>query len=468
MTAAVDQVDWRVTPIGYGTHLSDGQWWSAPHLEVIAAAVVETVLTGGRLIVTLPPRHGKSELIDVWTPVWFLDLFPERRVILSTYNDTFAAEWGEKVRDHIKANPDRLQVRLKGDTTAKNRWRTNKGGTFYAVGVGSGITGRGGDLVIVDDPHKDWAEANSEVYRNRIWNWWLSTLYTRLEPGAAVVVCLTRWHENDFVGRLLESDTADDWRVINLPALAEGGDVLGRAEGEALWPERYDRERLLHTQKTLGPYVFGGMYQQHPSAPEGQILKRASWRWYVTLPPGIEQWLGSWDMNFGEGAEPDYVVGQVWARKGANCYLAWETRGRWDFTETRKQVRRLASDWPQVTNWIVEAKANGPAIISDLRNEVAGLNGYSPKDSKVARAYAVAPILDAGNVFLQQDVTWDPMVPGTLPTTPADLIDECAAFDSGLFDDQVDCTTQALLHLLGGSAILKDATVRDQRGAGRR
>lgn len=460
-------IDWRVWPPGYGEELSGGAWSPAPHLELIGAAVVRAVLgPRRRLIITMPPRHGKSELVDVWTLVWFLDLFPEHRVMLATYGQEFANEWGAKVRDAITQNPDRLGVRVREDSAARSRFNTTAGGGFYAVGVGGPLTGRGADLMIVDDPHKNFEEAHSKVYRDRLWNWWLSTARTRIEPGpdgkgGAVIVIMTRWHEDDFVGRLLK-DSPDGWDLINLPALAEADDELGREPETPLWPARYNQSNLQGLRAELGPYLWGAMYQQHPSAPEGSILKRQWWKRYGALHTQQDQWLGSWDMGFKETEDGSFVVGQVWSRRGADKYLVDQVRGRMDYVTTRGAVRDLARRWPQVTEWIIEDKANGSAILSDLRGEVAGMRGYTPRESKEARAHAVSGHLAAGNIWLPEG---DQLPSGS---SVADLIDECATFPNGMNDDQVDCLTQALIHMGVGQAVIEAKPYLDQRLSGRR
>lgn len=459
----IEEIHWSLWPAGYGEHLSYGRWWCEPHLALLSAEIMETVFgppDRRKLIVTMPPRHGKSELVSVWTPLWLLDVDPTKRVMVTTYGAEFAEEWGAKVRDQVTDPNHRkeLRLRVKANTVAASRWRTTQGGGLYTAGVGGALTGRGADLLIIDDPHKNWEEANSKLYRDRLWNWWQTVARTRLEPGGAVIAAMTRWHEEDFVGKLIANE-GDDWRVVNLPAVAEPNDQLGRAVGEALWPARYDAEYFEKLAARLGPYVFGAMYQQHPSSPAGQILRRAWWKLYEVAPQPheIEQWCGSLDCTFKETTDSDFVVLQVWGRIGANKYLLDQVRGRMDFPTTKTAMRALAAKWPWCNLWVVEDKANGSAIISELQNEIAGINPFSPRDSKEARAHATAPTVAAGNVYLPQ---YEPYT--------TDFIEECAAFPKGKNDDQVDCFTQAMLHLGVGSLILNSTTYSDQRTRGRR
>lgn len=219
----------------------------------------------------MPPRHGKSELISRWFPLWVLETYPDWRVILSSYEASYAASWGRKVRDAISNNGDQLLVRISGNSSAADYWETTKGGGMMTAGAGGALTGKGANVLIVDDPLKNWAEANSPVVRERIWDWWQSTAYTRLEPDGIAIIVQTRWHEEDLAGRLLRggSEGRENWDLLNLPAIAEPGDMLGRQIGEPLWPERFDSESLQRIQGTLDTHVWLPLYQQRPLGASG-------------------------------------------------------------------------------------------------------------------------------------------------------------------------------------------------------
>lgn len=457
----LDTLDWRIWPYGYAERFYAGHWISAEYQQVLSAAIVRAVYGKKRkLIVNMPPRHGKSELLDLWGPVWYLDLNPEMRVMLVTYGQDLSDEWAGKARDVLQGRAEEFRVRVSRDSTAKKRWFTTRGGGMYAVGIDSTITGRGGNKIIIDDPHKDWREAQSQVQRDNIWDQYLGTITHRLEPGpdggpGAEIVVQTRWHEDDFTGRLTAADP-DAWEHLVIPAIAERDDPLGRAEGEPLMPERFPIERLRELEERLGPHIFSAVFQQHPSAPLGAIFHRSWWQRYEFIPPGIEQWLGSWDMAFKDNDDSDYVVGQVWARQGANLYLIDQVRDRMDFPATKKAVKALAAKWPRCSAWVIEDKANGPAIIAELRNTVGGLLPFSPRDSKEARAHAVAPHVASGNCYLP-GFAW-----------VQDLIDEAANFPFGVNDDQVDAFTQAAIHMGVASPILVSETYQDARLKGRR
>jgi predicted phage terminase large subunit-like protein len=452
---------WRAWPVGYGEHLGEGLWHSEPVHELFAAALMRTVLGDGsrRLIINVPPRHGKTEGISRWGSVWYLDWFPHQRVALAMYAAELAGEIGASVRDTLREHPDDLDVRVRRDSSARNRWNTTKRGGFIATGVGGILTGRGGSLLLCDDPIKNWEEANSQVYRRKMIDWWRSTWRTRLEPGpdggdGAMVVVQTRWHEDDLTGWLVREQglVADGgiWNQISIPAIAEPNDPLGRAEGEAL-SDRYPIDALLATRAELGEFIFDALYQQHPSAPLGRVFHREWWRHSDAWPRlDADQWLGSIDCTFKDTDESDYVALQVYCRKGAEKWLVDAWRRQASFVTTCEALEAMARRWPQVNQWVVEDKANGPAVISQLRNRVHGVVGYTPPDSKLARAIAASPTVKAGQVYLPAHAKFEPLLPDDdprLPLTVEDFVDELAAFPTGTHDDQVDAFSQAMLHL---------------------
>lgn len=419
---------------------------------------LDRITTGeiDRLMLFVPPRHGKSSMVTVRYPVWRLERQPDLRVIVGAYNQTLVNRFSRQARRIA-------QSRLELDTEryAVEEWQTAAGGTFRAVGVGGGVTGQGGDLIIIDDPVKSRQEAESPTYRHAVEEWYTDDLFTRREPGAAIILIMTRWHEDDLAGRILASEDGPNWTVINLPAEAEADDVLGRPIGAALCPQRYDLEALAEIKKVLMPRNYNALYQQRPSAVEGAILKRHWWRFWQprgqTLPPVrvrladgelfecpveditvMEGQLQSWDMNFKDGNDNSFVVGQVWGWRGANRYLLDQTRGHFDFPATLQQVRRMSDAWPNTAAKLIEEKANGAAVIQSLRNEIPGIIGVQVDTSKEARVHGIAPTVESGNVLLPH--------PHIAPWVN-DYLDEMTSFPNGAHDDQVDTTTQALNRL---------------------
>lgn len=258
--AAADRVD----PAVFARALSGGAFRPYAYQRFIGRKIARAVRAGnGRLIVNLPSRHGKSELCSRWTPAWFVDSFPRRNVILAAYGAELAERWGREVRNEFESNPG-LLTRLRDDSHAANRWNTPEGGGMVAVGVGGSVIGFGGDLIVIDDPHKDWEEAHSPTYRERVVRWFESTLYSRLEPGGTIVLLMQRLHEADLSGYLLEKH-ADPWELVRLPALAEPGDPMGRAAGEPLCPARYDADALERVRAGTSAAAWAAMFQQDPS-----------------------------------------------------------------------------------------------------------------------------------------------------------------------------------------------------------
>lgn len=449
-------------PAEFATSI-DATFRTPAHVALLSDAIKRTVEgaiagTGtGRLIVSMPPRVGKSTMSSIMTPAWFLERYPDRQVILATHDSPLSTSFGRKVRDLIGRNAGALQARLAQGVAAASEWETTLGGGMLSRGIGGSITGRGGHLFLIDDPIKDFRDAHSPAHRQAQWEWLLSTALTRLEPGAAVVVVATRWHEDDLIGRLLSPDwegDPDEWEMLRLPALAdEPDDPLGRAEGEPLTIASVDEtpgqavERWEKIRRSTSSYLWHGMYQQAPREPDGTILKRDWWRWY-TVQGGVYRVDGddiprdrlrisqSWDLAFTDKASSDFVVGQVWGQHGARRLLLDQVRARLDFPATKSAMRALHAKWPETGPTWVENKANGPALIAELRKEITGLLPHDPKDSKVQRVYAVQPQIESGSVWLPRGESW-----------VTEFIDEAAHFPTGKHDDQVDAMTQALIRM---------------------
>jgi predicted phage terminase large subunit-like protein len=315
------------------------------------------------------------------------------------------------------------------------------------------------NCILVDDPIKNREEADSATVRESLWDWYSSVLSTRQRPGAGIVIVHTRWHEDDLVGRLMDrqkSGMGSVWRCLNFPAIAEKDEDF-RRQGEALHPERYPLEELLRFKADRGSRDWAALYQQRPAPDEGQIFRRHWFRHWHVLPDRFDVMALSWDMTFKDGSGSDYVVGQVWGKSGAGLYLVDQVRARMGFVETKAAFKALAGDWPQATLKLVEDKANGPAVIDELRREIQGIVAVSPDGSKTARASAVTALFEAGNVYFP-DRGLHPWV--------GDLEAELLGFPAGMHDDQVDALTQALRRLgRGGSRGVARATGAPARSA---
>lgn len=421
---------------------SRGAWRRARHLERLCHAL-ESIERGeiDRLMVFMPPRHGKSEVCSKKFPAWYLGRNPGKEIILSSYAADLAYDFSRIARDTLRERgPELWGVKVSSDSSAVGRWGIEgKRGGCVAAGVGGPITGRGAHVGIIDDPFKNAEEAASQTIRDKVWEWYRSTFRTRLAPGGAIVLVMTRWHEDDLAGRLIAEMQAggEQWVIIEMQAEAEEGDPLGRAIGETLWPEHgFDKAWAEATKVAVGSYFWQALYQQRPSAPEGEILKRGWWKFYKAIPADLQEVIQSWDMTFKDSDGSDFVVGGVWGRKGADKYLLDQVRGRMDFPTTLAAVKALTAKWPQARAKLVEDKANGPAVIAMLKREIPGLIPVEPQGSKMARVAAVSPEIEAGNVYLPD--------PSIAPWVN-DFIEECAAFPNGKHDDQVDQMSQALL-----------------------
>ena len=468
MTATIDptRVAWRASPAGYGARF-DPSYKRPKHVDFIADAFRTAALKAAagistNTIVALPPRHSKSETTSHYGPTWLLDMFPSWKVMLGSYEATFASEWGYKVRESLIDNAADVQVRVARGMSARKAWYTTAGGGMFTAGVGGPFTGRGAHCFLIDDPFKNYDDATSKVRQQKVYDWYRSTAYTRLEPNGFVFVIMTRWHEDDLVGKLLKAQAdgeGDTWNVLRLPAIAETGDLLGRREGEALWPERFPIERLLQIKRVVGSYLWNAMYQQRPAPLEGSIFKRSWWQWYRVAPAlhRFDEIILSWDMSFKDTRSSDYVVGQVWGRIGADKYLLDQVRGQMAFPETVRALEMQAAKWPQATTKLVEDTANGPAVIATLKRKLTGLIPIPAHNSKEARAVAVSPQVEAGNVFLPE---------ASLAPWIGDYVEELATFPNASNDDQVDATSQALHRL--EAPRYESESYEDQRLHGRR
>lgn len=417
---------WRLTPARMAERLTNGRFQRWQHIRFLENKIARAIGQGGaRLIITMPPRHGKSWLASLFTPAWFLSLWPDRNVILASHDTQLAAQWSKRVREFLEEHQEVLG--------------SLRGGEIIPAGVGSPINGRGGHLLIVDDPVKSWAEASSQAARQKQIEWFNSMLYTRAEPGASIIVIMTRWHEHDLAGYLEEAQ-ADEWDVLRIPALADDADdLLQRPAGTPLCEERFGREELERIRKSVGSRVWNTLYQQRPEPESGEVLKRHWWKYYDAPPERFDEVIQAWDLTFKDSEGSDYVVGQVWGRVGANKYLIDQVRGRMDFQATLEAVKALSRKYPQAHRKLIEDKANGSAVISTLKNVVPGLVVVAPESGKLVRVSEISAQVESGNVYLPAHAPWI-----------GEFVGECTEFPGGKNDDQVDAMAYALKYMKGG------------------
>jgi len=387
-----------------------------------------------RLMVFMPPRHGKSELISKYFPAWVLGNWPEKRVILTSYEADFAASWGRKARTVLQESAGIFDWNL--GEGAGYRWDTGKGGGVQTAGVGGPITGKGADVFIIDDPVKNAEEANSPTYREKAWDWYRSTARTRLEPNGIMVLIMTRWHEDDLAGRLVRDmkEGGEQFDVISFPAIARENDPLGRRPGEPLWPDRYDVAALDATRRTLGPYWYASLYDQTPAPPGGDIFKEAWFGRYTNFPAGKPaRRVQSWDTAHKTGSENSYSVCVQMSMWSNGYYVENVVRERMEYPDLKRRAMQLAeSERPDLV--LIEDKASGQSLIQEMiRDTIIPVLPWSIDGDKIARANACTPECEAGKVFLREGAPW-----------VADFIGELASFPYGMHDDQVDAFTQAM------------------------
>lgn len=408
------------------------------HIALIEEYVIDAIRSGDVLLtIEAPVRHGKSFYLDWHLPAWYLGSMPTRNVGVATYEHRFAASWGQRARDTTIEFGASFGVAVDAQVRSRDWWEiAGHGGSMRSMGIGGAITGKGFNLLIIDDPIKNAEQANSAVYRDAHWEWLRSTALTRLEPGGVCILTMARWHEDDLIGRA-HREMPGEWRHLRLPALAEPDDPMGRPEGEPLWPERYDDANLERRKSRVGSYWFSSLYQQAPSPPSGRIFQRDWWRRYVVPPGHFDDMAWSFDLAFKGNDDSDFVVGQLWGRVGADFYLLRQVRGRMDYPTTKAMIRREAASAAMngsVGSVYIEDTANGPAVIADLKHEVPSLIAVKTTgDSKLGRATSITGLVEAGNVYLPEQAEW-----------VEDFIEETAQFPVGRNDDQVDAMSQAL------------------------
>ncbi|AJO24793.1 phage terminase large subunit [Weizmannia coagulans] len=439
----------------YVEYVHHGHYRHFRHTELICEHL-QPIADGEQhfIMIEMPPRHGKSMTVTETFPSYFIGKNPDKRVITAAYSDGLATKFGRVNRNKFNEfAPEIFGVQLSESNAATKDWGVSgHNGGMISTGIGGSITGQGADLMIIDDPIKNMKEAQSQLIRDNIWDEWEATLSTRLHDGASVIVIMTRWHEDDLIGRLL-ARSPRKWERLRLPAIAEDeNDLLGREIGEALCPELGFDEQWAEEKKTeVGSRTWAALYQQRPSPAGGGIFKRKWWKFYVPdiqtrnklnlgedvaiLPARFDDNCQSWDCTFKATDKSDFVAGHVWAREKANFYLLDREHDRLDFPNTIRAIKRTSSKWPQINAKYIEDKANGSAVIQSLQNEIVGIIPVEPEGGKEARANAVSPLVEAGNVYLPHPA-WRPWV--------NDLIEEATAFPNGAHDDDVDAMTQAI------------------------
>lgn len=440
-------------------------------LEIINEALVEAFKTeGSRLIISMPPQQGKSQLAVRRFVTWMLSQRDDMNIVVASYEHNVARVWGRTIRDDVISHADTLKLKIRSDVSAQNEWQIDNGkdtGGLFVTGIGGALTSRQAHAMIIDDPVKDAASASSKKVREFTWQWWDQVAQTRLTPGAPVIVIMTRWHQDDLAGRLIARHK-DEWKVINIPAEAEEGaewDILGRKAGEFMQSVQVksavrdidNDEWWRSRKKATSPLTWAAMYQGHPSPEEGGVFpKTDAWaRWtstpYIVREDGSHyipelarsdmELVQSWDLAFKDKKDSDFVVGQVWLRWGNKAYLLDQVRERMNFNQSLMAVKAMTQKWPQAIAKFIEDKANGPALINALESSVFGLIPIEPEGSKYARASAVSPLVWSGHVVV-------PDLDATGLTWVSTFLSEAVDFPNAANDDTIDAFSQAVNRLL--------------------
>ena len=407
-------------------------------LEVFSKKVVAR--ESPRLMLFLPPRHGKSTLASIAFPAWHLGRNPEHEFISCSYSGSLAMGFSRKVRGLLREPTYKtaFDTRLDPESQSAEAWLTTSGGGFVAAGVGGGITGKGAHVLVIDDPVKNREDAESQNNRDANWDWYTSTAYTRLAPGGGVLVILTRWHDDDLAGRLLKagSEGGDDWEVVRYPAIAEDAEEF-RALGEALHPERYNVQALDRIRKAVGPRDWSALYQQNPVADDGDYFTRSMLQYY--RPDDVDQdrmrYYCAWDLAIGQRDRNDYSVGiVVGVDEYDQMFIMDIVRGKFDGFELVEQILDFYELWRPSIVGIERGHiemALGPFLEKRVRER--GLHEMYIKDLKTgrrdkeARARAIQGRMQQGMVFMPEDAVF---------TGP--LAAELLRFPNGVHDDQVD------------------------------
>jgi len=419
------------------------------HHKIIADKL-ERVASGElkRLIINMAPRHTKSEFASFLFPAWMMGKNPKMKIIQATHTTELAVNFGRKTKNLLDVDSYRdvfPDVKLAADSKASGRWDTSAGGMYYAVGVGSNLAGRGGDLIIIDDPHSEQTAMSASGFDDA-WDWYTGGPRQRLQPGGAIVIVQTRWSEKDMTGQLLRAmakdPLADQWEVVELPAIFE--------DGTPCWPEYWSLEDLIAVRASIPPSKWNAQYQQNPTGEENAIIKREWWRlWGKEKVPQLEYVIQSYDTAFSAKQTADYSAITTWGvfypnegGSGPNLILLDSKKGRWDFPELKQVALDLYKFWEPDTV-IIEAKASGTPLTQELRAQGIPVVNFTPSrgNDKVTRVHSVSPLFEAGMIWYP-DETW-----------ADELIEEVAAFPNGEYDDLVDSMTQALMRYRQGNFV---------------
>ena len=444
--------------LGFAHHVNPGFKEGAHHRTI--AQVFEDVLAGRkhRVIINIAPRMGKSEFTSYLFPAYFLGKFPDKKIIMATHTSSLSEDFGRRVRNLIQDDEYKdlfPATAVADDAKAAGKWSTIDGGQYYAAGVGGALAGRGADLFVIDDPHSEQdVKLNSKASFESAWSWFQTGPLQRLMPGGSIIVLMTRWGLSDLTGKLLDysmkNPDADQWELIELPAILHEGTERERS----LWPEQWPLASLQQKKASMSPQYWNAQYMQNPVADEGAVIKREWWKaWTKDTPPSCEYIIGSLDAAAESHNRADYTSLTVWGvfdhpdEKGvlrSNIILLESIRERLEFPDLKQMALRMYKEW-ELDDFIVEKKSSGTPLFQELRNIGIPVNEYTPHrgtGNKLARLNSVADIIKAGMVWYPDGIRW-----------ALQVVDEVAAYPNGENDDTVDTTIMALMRFRNGGFI---------------
>ena len=408
-----------------------------------------------RLIINMPPRHTKSEFASFLLPAWMIGRRPKLKIIQSTHTTELAVRFGRKAKTLMDA-PEYKEIfptRLREDSQAAGKWETEQGGEYYAAGVGSAITGRGADLLIIDDPHSEQDAMNIDALE-RAYEWYTSGPRQRLQPGGAIVLVMTRWNTKDLTGMLLRESgnvKSDKWELIEFPAILPSG--------KAVWPEYWKLEELEGVKASLSLQKWNAQWMQNPTSEEGALIKREWWRkWEKDTIPPLEHVIQSYDTAFMKKETADYSAITTWGvfhnneDSGPQLILLDAIKDRFEFPELRRIAYQQYQYW-QPETVLVEAKASGLPLTYELRKMGIPVINYTPSkgNDKHSRVNSVAPLFESGQIWAPVDKEF-----------AQEVIEECAAFPYGDHDDLVDSMTQAVMRFRQGGFVEHPEDYKDE------
>ena len=437
-------------------HVYDGFIEGSHHKQVATQFEKLAVDPGSRIIVNMPPRHTKSEFASYLLPAWLIGKNPKLKIIQTTHTAELAVRFGRKVRNLMETDRYKEvfpEVELQIDSKAAGRWETGQGGEYYAAGVGGAITGRGADLLIIDDPHSE-QDALSETAMDGAYEWYTSGPRQRLQPGGSIVVVMTRWSLKDLTGKLIKAQAsdimADQWDIVEFPAILPSGNVM--------WPEFWKKDELLRVKASLSVGKWNAQWQQNPVAEEGAIIKKEWWnKWEKDDIPPVSYIMQSYDTAFSKKETADYSAITTWGvfrpEEGGpdNIILMDAKRGRWDFPGLKSAALEEYNYWePDMV--LIEAKATGTPLTDELRTMGIPVVNYTPSrgKDKHTRMHMVAPVFESGKV-------WAPD-----KKFSEEVIEECAAFPNGDYDDYCDSMSMALIRYRKGGFVRLDSDLEDE------